>query len=555
MKKRRLLAVATAMLTAISMTGCSFNNTASVTSGTDSTSESSSSTEATTEHAADEMIVGSMVEATSLDPAFNMSFGSYQVLNQVCDTVLSLDQDGNVVDGIAHMEQTDPTTYVYTFQEGILFSDGTELTAEDAAFSIQHVMDPSVGGGASYKFSNVDSVEATDKYVMTIKLKQPDSSWAGQLSGEMGHVFSKAAYEAVGPDKFGTPDGLIIGSGAYKVDSWELGVQTVLSKNENYRDVDDVDINKVTILYFSDTSAELMALKSGQIDQIIAPDANMFKDIDALDNVDRITADPKGGEYLAFNCQTGPFSDINVRKAVSAALDKNSLMISQYGESDSVEATSLYPPTTALSFGKEELAKAAVETKEPEYDLDAAKKYLSESAYPDGFDCNIMSWGDMASANMCVAIQSMLKELNINVEVVQQTVDENIAAGYGFTLNEDGTRTYDMFLATWSTVANDSLNYYDALVTSKNIGQGGTNLASYSNAEVDSLVEAIKATTDEAEMTQNLIKVNEILTDDMPYCVIGYFKSSIALNKRFTYEKFSSSWIGNLDYADIKIAK
>lgn len=550
--KKRLAAFLTAALTAFSLAGCSFNNTSTATSGT--TDAAASGTE-TVEHASDEMVVGSMVEPTSLDPAFNMSFGTYQIQNQVCDTVLSLDQDGNVVDGIAHMEQTDPTTYTYTFQQGILFSDGTELTADDAVFSIQHCMDPTVGGGTAYEFDNVDSVEATDKYVMTIKLKQPDSSWKQMLSGENGQVFSKAAYEAAGADKFGTPDGLIIGSGAYKIDSWDLGVQTVLSKNENYRDADNVEISKVTILYFSDTSAELMALKSGQIDQIIAPDANMYADIDALDNVTRLKKDPKGGEYLAFNCQTGPFSDINVRKAVSAALDKNSLMQSQYGKDDSVEATSLYPPTTALSFGKDELSKAATETKEPEYDLDAAKKYLSESAYPDGFDCKIMSWGDMASANMCVAIQAMLKELGINVEVVQQTVDENIAAGYGFTLNDDGTRVYDMFLATWSTVANDSLKYYDALVTSKNIGTGGTNLASYQNDEVDSLIADIKAAADEEVMTQDLIKINDILTDDMPYCVIGYMDACIALNNRFTYDKFSSSWIGNLDYADIKIAK
>ncbi len=547
MIKKKLLAILTAVAVMTTMGGCSFSNT-----------DTSSGEEAATKKVTnpeDEMVVGSMVEAPSLDPAFNNDFGSYQVLNQICEPVLSIDKDGNVQDGLATYETKDNQTYVYTFKKGIKFSDGTEMTAKDAVFSIEHYMDPETAGNTAFIYAGVKSVKATGKYEMKLVLKQPDATWKAKLAGCYGLVFSEKAFKKVGKDKFGTADGGIVGTGAYKLSKWEMGVQTVLEKNENYHDADSVDIQKVTILYFSDNSSELMALKTGQIDEITEPDATMFEDIDKIDDVKHIRAESKAGVYLAMNCKTGPFQDKNVRKAVAYALDKQSLMVSQYGKEDVEEASSFYCPDGAIGYGKDIIEQSKKDVAQYEYDLEKAKEYLAKSDYADGFKCKIMCWGDTPSQNQCVAIQALLKELNISVEVVQQTIDENVAAGYGFTLDDDGNRVYDMFLATWSTDVNEPMEFYDPLLTTANMGKGGCNMASYSNTEVDKLIEIAKTSTDDTKRAQALADMNKIVTEDVPYVVVGYMKGNMALNKRFTYDNYSVSWISNLHYAEFKIAK
>lgn len=80
-------------------------------------------------------------------------------------------------------------------------------------------------------------------------------------------------------------------------------------------------------------------------------------------------------------------------------------------------------------------------------------------------------------------------------------------------------------------------------------------MASYSNTEVDKLIEIAKTSTDDTKRAQALADMNEIVTEDVPYVVVGYMKGNMALNKRFTYDNYSVSWISNLHYAEFKIAK
>lgn len=502
-------------------------------------------------------VEGSPVEQSSLDPSKNGDFGSYQVLNQVCDSILSVDKDGNLQDGLASYEKKDDLTYVFTFQEGVLFSDGTELTAEDAVFSIQHTMDPATSSSFAATFAHVDSVEATGTYEMTIKLTEPDNGFVLRLAGYSGLVFSKAAYEATPEGTFGTPEGsagCVIGTGPYKIDEWNKGVETVLSLNENYQG-DKPDIEKIEVMYFDDKSALLMALKAGQVDGTISPDSTMYTDIEALDNVDLLMASGPVNQLIAFNCEYGPFSDVNVRKAVACMVDSDSYMSSQYGEGNYDPAINMMVPLSTCSYGADEIEASLSETASYGMDLAKAQEYMAASDYPDGFDCNVMNWGDAASKNICLVLQNMLQQIGINVEVVQQTSEDAVAASYGFTTDADGHRTYDMFVFNWSSDVNEPIQFYEELLDSASLGVGGCNIACYSSEELDGYITANKTASTDEEKTEALIAANKIFMEDVPYVVVGYPKMAFALNTRFTYDAFSASWISNLDFKDIKFAK
>ncbi|MCD8231421.1 MAG: ABC transporter substrate-binding protein [Clostridiales bacterium] len=550
--KKKILAMTLIAVCATALWGCSNTDT-----GSDSTSAAAASEAETDETASDgtvKMTVGAVVEQTSLDPAQISDFGSYQVTAQICDQILGVDKDGNVVDGLVSCETEDYMTYTLKVKEGVLFSDGTELTAEDVAFSIEHLMDLETASSYAALFASVESVEATDTYEVTITLSQPDTAF--EISLTYCYVFSKAAYEEAG-DAFGSAEGGVIGTGAYQLEAWDQGVSTTLVKNEYYDGIDNVDIDEVEVMYFSDTSSLLLALKSGQVDFWIEPDSGMNGDISALDNVtlnmveDRTTAT----QLVCFNTETGPFSDVNVRKAVSAMLDTSVMMESQYGEGYYTEAANLLVSPGSYGYAEDGLAELAAETTGYEYDVEAAQEYLAQSDYPDGFSCNVMCWGDSASYNMCIAIQDALKALNIEVEVVQQTAEEAVAASYGFSTDENGYRTYDMFVCLWSSSYNEPLDFYEPLVATSSCGMGGCNIACYSNTAVDELLAAAKMEADESVKAEEVTEMCSLVMDDAPYLIVGYKNVTLALNNRFVYEDFSASWVSNLSYAEIELAE
>jgi len=550
--KKRILAMTLIAVCATALWGCSNTDTGSDSSSVAATSEAESE-----ESAADgtaKLTVGAVVEQSSLDPALISDFGSYQVTTQICDQILDVDADGNVVDGLVSCETEDNITYILTVKEGVLFSDGTELTAEDVAFSMEHLMDPETGSTYAALYASVASVEVTDTYEVTVTLSEANSTF--DISLTYCYVFSKAAYEEAG-EAFGTAEGGVIGSGAYQLVTWDQGVSTTLVKNEYYDGIDDVDIDEVEVMYFSDTSSLLLALKSGQVDFWIEPDSGMNGDITALDNVtldiveDRTTAT----QLVCFNTETGPFSDVNVRKAVSAMLDTSTLMESQYGAGYYLEAANLFVSPGSYGYAEDGLSELAAETTGYEYNAEAAAEYLAQSDYPDGFSCNIMCWGDSASYNMCIAIQDALKVLNIEVEVVQQTAEEAVAASYGFSTDEDGYRTYDMFVCLWSSSYNEPLDFYEPLVTTENCGMGGCNIACYSNTAVDELAATAKAAVDESEKADAVTEMCSLIMEDVPYLIVGYKNATLALNNRFVYENFSASWVSNLSFAEIELAE
>lgn len=548
-KVKRLVSMfMAAAMTAALLTGCS--------NETQKNTETAASAVETTDNGTT-FVEGSPIEQNSLDPAQNADFGSYQILNQVCESVLNVDKDGNVTDGLASYERPDDLTYVFTFQKGILFSDGTELTAEDAVFSLQHTMDPASASSFAMAFAKVDSVEATDTYEMTIKLKEADNAFACRLAGYEALVFSKAAYEATPEGTFGTPEGsagCVIGTGPYKIDEWKKGSETVLSLNENYHG-EKPDIEKVKVMYFDDHSALLMALKAGQVDGAISPDSTMYEDIEKLENVDLLMASGPINQLIGMNTEYGPFSDVNVRKAVASLVDSDAFMESQYGDGNYNTAINMMVPLDNCAYGRDKIEVALGGTASYEYSLDKAKEYMAQSDYSDSFECKVMNWGDAAGANICLVLQNTLSQLGIKVEVVQQTPEDAVAACYGFTTDSEGHRVYDMYVFNWSTDVNEPIQFYEELCASTSCGVGGCNIACYANPEMDKCIDANKTAGTDEEKTDALIEANKIFMEDVPYIVVGYPKAAFALNKRFTYDNFSASWISNLYMADIKFAE
>lgn len=182
----------------------------------------------------DTLIVGLNSDITSLDPAYAYDHTTNQVVNQITEGLLTFDADGVMQPKLCESwEIVSPTTYVYQIRDDVTFSDGTPMTMEDVLFSVTRHQDPEVASYVEWFYSSVASIEQTGDWELTVELTEPDASWQYAFATTAGHIISKSYYEEHA-DNFGTPEGGILGTGAYKFTSWTTGSEIKLDYNENY---------------------------------------------------------------------------------------------------------------------------------------------------------------------------------------------------------------------------------------------------------------------------------------------------------------------------------
>ena len=265
-------------------------------------------------------------EPMSLDPMLTFNYAENTVDANLCEGLTRITPDLEIENALAESIDTpDDTTYVYTLRAGTTFWDGTPVTADDVVYSLgRQVGADSATYWADY-FQNVASVEKTGDNQVTVKMTQPDALFAQGMSSAAGSIVSKAAAEAAG-EKFGTPQGGLMCTGPFKLDSWEPGKAINLVKNEAYWDEALIPkVDKLSFSFIADESTAVNALRSGDVDGqfFYLPPAGLsqLQDSDAT-----ITF---GESYIFWSLRAiqpeGTFSNPKVREALLAAIDQQAI--------------------------------------------------------------------------------------------------------------------------------------------------------------------------------------------------------------------------------------
>ena len=461
----------------------------------------------------------------SIDPAFAYDNDTSVIMDNITEALLTHNPDNSLKPNLcSSWEAVDDVTYVYQIRDDINFSNGNAMTMDDVVFSLQRHMDADLGSYMNLFFENVESIEATGDWELTVKLKTPDPTWKYVLATSAGMIIEKAYAEEHSED-LGTAEVGVIGTGPFVFESWENGSKVVLTKNENYWDESaTTNIDEIVFSVISDDTTLATAIKSGQIDMSLNYSDKLIETFKGYDNVEVIENPGMGIHYFAVNTAREPFNDVNVRKAIAYAIDIDSIYENIIG--DQGDKGGLLPMSTSLFTVEPERWEAYVEEiGGHEYNIEKAKEYLAQSSVPDGFDFNILvSQAASQRYDVALVIQEALKELNINAEIQTVTSDEFYTYQFGNVLDENGIRDYDALVATWGADYPDPSANLTPLYTTENIGAGGYNCASYENPEVDRLLEESKNCASDSERMDKLFEVCDIIIEDMPYYVYNYTK-------------------------------
>ena len=280
----------------------------------------------------------------------------------------------------------------------------------------------------------------------------------------------------------------------------------VLVKNEDYWG-EEPTVDKLTIRFVAEEATRVMMMESGEVDLAAGISPLQSTELDALDAVDIVSKPGYRVVYIGMNNQKSPFNDVRVRQALNYAIDKetiaNSIMAGMV----------LYPPSGMWPYTVE----YSVQGLNPfELDLDKSRELLAEAGYPDGFDCTLhYSTGSIAMDTQTVtAIQSMLAEVGVNVELVQmerasllQLVD---------TLNDESE--LELFFMSKGCSTGDPEFDMTLYINA----DGGQNYSRYNNPEVEAMVRDLPNSTDLEDRAQRLAEIQEIFNEDCGYLPLYY---------------------------------
>src|SRR5215203_427318 len=321
------------------------------------------------------IIRGTTDQPVSYDPAGAYDLPSYDVIYNVYQNLLTIPPGDNkpVPEAAESCDFTNPTTYECTMKDGLKFSDGDDLTAEDVKFSFDRNVEIADPNGASSLLANMKSVDAPDDKTVVFHLKQPDATWPFVLTVASFAIVDSSDFPK---DKL-QPSDEVIGSGRYTVASYKPGQQTVLEKNDAYTGDDPAENDTAIVQYYDKPSALKLDVENGEVD--IAYRSLSPTDIDSLRDADGVSVVEGNGteiRYLVFNLKlqegTSDAQKLAIRQAVAQTVDRAAIAKNVYdGTVD--------PLYSMVPQGLQFATKAFADKYGESPDVNAAKKTLADA--------------------------------------------------------------------------------------------------------------------------------------------------------------------------------
>ncbi|GGL93630.1 ABC transporter substrate-binding protein [Deinococcus aerolatus] len=429
-------------------------------------------------------------EPASLDPHASSAYSSFQVLENVLETLVAIDPQGNLIPALATSWKNSDAgkTWTFTLRSGVKFSNGRVMTADDVVYSLKRLMDPKTASGNAYHLSGVTSITAPNKSTVVLKLKEARTNILGDLTSKSTGIFAK---EGVANKTVATAP---IGTGPFKITSYQPGVGVKLSKNPLYWQKGLPYLDAIDIRVVPDEGVRRSSLVSGDVDWVMAVPP---QDIPTLKKNDKLVIDSVPAFsywYIGLNLNRKPFDQKAVRQAISQGINRDQIVQGAvFGQA--VTTQSPIPSNSAFS------QKYAPYTG----GLEQAKALLAKAGVGQGFETSVMVTTQYPeSVRIAQILQAQLAPLGIKVNI--RTLE------WAQWLDEQGKGNFDMFVLSWNAMVDPDEYFY----AQQRTGQG-FNFTGYSNPAADKLMDAARVSTNIAERKKLYAQINKIVVDDAPY--------------------------------------
>ncbi|MDR4534234.1 ABC transporter substrate-binding protein [Glutamicibacter sp. PS] len=447
-------------------------------------------------------------EPTCLDPHVGGNYPQALVASQYLETLFTKDAEGKIVPWLAESTELsdDGLHRTITLREGITFHDGTKLTAEAIKANIEHLQDPNTASSTGYlAVGKIEKVTVTDELTAELTLASKDNALLESLSMPWTAIESPEALKRPKAVNCTSP----VGTGPFKVESWQTQQAVNLVRNENYqppvaqpeRSQPTAYLEGISWRFIPEAATRYAALQSGEVDIIdnaqpdtiaTAATSGAFGHLDA--------PRPGAANRLELNSSKAPFDDQLVREAFIRSLDVNS-GINALLFNTAQRSYSLLSSVEPLGISEPDLFTP---------DVQKANALLDEAGWTErdaeGYrvkDGKRLSLTFPVSTNQSVpAEQSLFEQMQasakeVGVEVKIQLLD--LSSWYGALAEHE----YNLVSAPYTKVGPSVLRilYHSDSTVPAPSGYFANN-AQLKNPKLDELLTRAEETNDEAERAE-----------------------------------------------------
>ena len=464
----------------------------------------------------DTVVIALGQEPALLDPQLAGDSYSGMVILNLHDPLIRRDSEGQLVPSLAESWTFAEDNMSITFQlrKDVKFQDGSALTAEDVAFSLNRAIEKPQAEIFTTAF---ESCEVLDEYTVRLNLKYPEIAALQYLTQTNNCIVSKAYVEKVGDENYAASP---CGTGPYRLVDWQKGSKLVFEANPDYF-LGAPPIQHLEIRILKEATTATVALETGDVDMVVG--------LSALD-VPTVKGNPDLAYYetestsiwnLAFNTNMAPFDNPKVRRALAMAVNRDEI-VENAMDGGAIAAEIILPPQTTGNPGAD-----AIET--PPYDPEGAKALLAEAGYPEGFSTQICVREDYTK-KIGTIIQNQWRAIGVDAEIVvmeRAALLADIKAGKlpCYTVGNVSMTTDASFL----------------LGTLTTINIPDSNFTFYSNPAFDALADAQAQERDEAKRLALVTEALQMEARDVPRIILIYMTSNIACNKDLNAKVYPAS--------------
>ncbi|MFD1849792.1 ABC transporter substrate-binding protein [Oceanobacillus bengalensis] len=341
----------------------------------------------------------------------------------IFETLFALDKDYQAKPMIAedYTVSDDQKVYTITLREGVNFHDGTTVTAEDVIASIDRWRTVSSVGTVANEY--IESVKEIDERTIEITLNQVYNAFMSDLTAPKSAliIIPKEIAEEAGETPLVAEQ--LIGTGPYQFENWERGNEIVLTRFEDYSAREEEGwggltgkkvayFDEIKFLIVKDPQVMINGLKTGIYDYAQSIPQDLYEVVESDPSIDPVTY-INGYSVATPDKSEAPFDDLNVRKALNYALDKEVIAEATYGNSDFYQLDgALFDPEQTELYSDQGTDDYLA------YDKEKAKELLEASDY-NGEPIEIMFSNDSETyKRISQVMKQQMEEVGFTVELV-----------------------------------------------------------------------------------------------------------------------------------------
>lgn len=491
-------------------------------------------------------------EPPSLDPGLASDTTSADVISNIMDPLIKLDEDLNPVPNLAESWDVseDGKTVTLKLRDDGQWTNGDPVTAQDFEWSWKRTISPDLAADYAYQFFGIEGaaeynackkncdaardavgIRAVDDKTLEVKLTSPQP-WFIQ---QMAHHSFIAVHPAT-VEKFGnkwTEPANIVTNGPFTLERWQHNSRLDLAKWDDWRNADDVSLEKINGRMITEGTTAVQAFEAGELDMTagLPPE-----ELPRLKDTPEYAQYPGlGTYYYGFNTKTIP--DVKQRRAMALAIDRRTI-IDNIAQADQLPTTGFTPEGMpgfdTINPDSEWLPESG--------DIDRAKELMSEVQNPVK-DITLILNDSPGHREIAVAVQSMWKELGLNVQIKQQEWAQFLEF-----IGPPPDASIDAFRLGWIGDYVDAMNFLELWTC-----DSGNNSTNYCDPEYDELVAKARQTPDDAERYEIYGQLEDKLFGEdgaVPLAPI-YWYTYTQLEKESIRDSLNVNLLSQTDYTKV----